>query len=86
MLSGTDPFTVTVSATEFAPGDEVTLKSDPGKAGYVVQVVPSAPENRYAVIDGKKLTCYASQLERKIQPLEQAASTSWGTANAIFVR
>jgi ATP-dependent helicase HepA len=60
---------VTASGTEFAPGDEVTLKSDPGKAGYVVQVVLSTPENRYAVIiDGKKLTCYASQLERKVQP------------------
>lgn len=56
------------SATEFAPGDEVTLRSDPSKGGYVVQIVPSAPENRYVVIiDGKKLTCYASQLERKAQ-------------------
>ena len=63
------PPPVAVTSTEFAPGDEVALKSDPSKVGYVVQVIPSTPENRYAVIiDGKKLTCYASQLERKAQP------------------
>jgi len=56
-------------SSEFAPGDEVVLRSDSAKGGYVVQVIQSTPENRYvAIIDGKKLTCYASQLEKKIQP------------------
>jgi superfamily II DNA or RNA helicase len=63
------PPTVAAPSTEFAPGDEVALKSDPGKVGYVVQIITSKPENRYTlIIDGKKLTCYASQLERRAQP------------------
>ncbi len=63
------PPPVAAASTEFVPGDEVALRSDPGTVGYVVQVIPSTPENRYAVIiDGKKFTCYASQLEGKSQP------------------
>ena len=69
--------------TELAPGDEVILKSDPTKTGYVVQVLPSTPENRYvAIIDGKKVTCYASQLERPSQPARSRQVVSLDTFNA----
>lgn len=70
-------------SSEFGPGDEVVLRSDPTKGGYVVQVIQSNPENRYvAIIDGKKLTCYASQLEKKIQPTMSRQLVPLDTFNA----
>jgi len=70
-------------SNEFEPGDEVVLRSDTAKGGYVVQVIQSTPENRYvAIIDGKKLTCYAAQLEKKIQPSMSRQLVPLDTFNA----
>jgi len=51
---------VSKTLSEFKPGDEIFLRSDSRKRGYVVQLIPTAPENRYvATIEGKELTYYA---------------------------
>ena len=51
-------------STEFAPGQIVSVKSDPSIKGAVVEVLSSKPENRYKVfINGGLQTYYASQLE-----------------------
>lgn len=51
------------SDTEFAPGQIVSLKSDPKIQGAVIAVFPGKPENRYSVfVDGEKRTYYTSQL------------------------
>lgn len=50
-------------ATEFVPGDLVSLKSDASVTGAVIQVIPAQPENRYMVFVGTKPSpYYASQL------------------------
>ena len=49
--------------SEFNVGQLVFLKVNPSVVGAVIQVLPSAPENRYLVfIGGKSATYYASQL------------------------
>ena len=50
--------------TEFVVGEIVCLVSDPSVTGAVVSIIPSNPENRYAVFhDGTTETYYASQLQ-----------------------
>lgn len=71
------------SSSEFESGEEIVLRSDSGKKGFVVQLIPTKPENRYyVIIDGKKVTCYASQLEKKIQPTMSRQLVPLDTFNA----
>ena len=55
-------------ATEFSPGQMVSLKSDPTVNGAVVTVLLGKPENRFKVFVGSDThTYYASQLEAQDQ-------------------
>ncbi len=51
-------------ASEFEPGQIVSLKSHSAIRGAVVSIIPGKPENRYKVfVDGEAQTFYASQIQ-----------------------
>ena len=69
--------TYMLDQTEFEPGQIVVLKSNPSLRGAVVRVLSGQAENRVEVfMDSRVQTYYASQLQAKDQPDDEAQPLS----------